>query len=65
MLKELGFIDGSLCVRINEAISNGILTRDMGNWAHQIGLDGNDQRHSDLAGDLPTVMMCKKKSGII
>lgn len=55
MLKEKGFEDGSLYKRIKSAIDSHILTEDMGEWAHKVRLDANDQRHSDYQKSLPTI----------
>lgn len=42
MLKEKGYIEGSLYSRINKGIEDGLLTKEMGTWAHQVRLDAND-----------------------
>lgn len=55
MLKEKGLTEGSLCNRINKASENGLMTKEMATWAHQVRLDANDQRHSDAEATLPTV----------
>lgn len=55
MLKEKGLIEGSLYTRINKGIEEGILTKEMATWAHQVRLDANDQRHSDINAGLPTI----------
>jgi len=60
MLKDKGYSQGSLYKRIEEAIQNGLLTREMGTWAHQVRLDANDQRHADENADLPTVENAKQ-----
>jgi len=54
MLKEKGLTTGTLNSRIDKAVSDGLLTVDMGKWAHQIRLDANDQRHADDVAGLPT-----------
>lgn len=38
---------GSQFQRINKAVENGELTTDLGEWAHQIRLDGNSAVHDD------------------
>lgn len=53
MLKEKGYVDGSLYSRIQNAIENNLLTTEMAKWAHEIRLDANDQRHADDEADLP------------
>lgn len=55
MLKEKGLTEGSLYSRINEASENRLMTKEMAKWAHQVRLDANDQRHSDVEASLPTV----------
>lgn len=54
MLKDKGYKDGSLRDRINKAASDHVVTKEMAQWAHQIRLDANDQRHADAGSDLPT-----------
>jgi hypothetical protein len=54
MLKEKGFNSGSLYSRIKLAIDAHILTSEMGEWAHKVRLEANDQRHSDYNSPLPT-----------
>lgn len=60
MLKEKGLSEGSLFARINKASENGLMTKEMAKWAHQVRLDANDQRHSDEEASLPTVDDAKK-----
>lgn len=55
MLKEKGYLDGSLYARINKAADEGLLTREMATWAHQVRLEANDERHSDVEAELPSV----------
>jgi hypothetical protein len=47
MLKERGYKTGSLYSRIEAAQSGGLLTENMADWAHDIRLDANDERHAD------------------
>lgn len=54
MLKEKGLLNGSLYMRIQEAVTTGLITADMETWAHEVRLDANDQRHADLSADIPT-----------
>jgi hypothetical protein len=54
MLKEKSFLEGSLYSRIEQAAANGVITREMAQWAHQIRLDANDQRHADINVGVPT-----------
>lgn len=54
MLKLCGYKDGSLYSRIGKATDDHLLTSDMAQWAHDIRLDANDQRHADEDIPLPT-----------
>ena len=54
MLKEKGLIEGSLCSRIDRAAETHLITEEMSKWAHEVRLDANDQRHSDIDSALPT-----------
>lgn len=54
MLKQKGLADGSLYARIEKAAADHIITADMAKWAHEVRLDANDQRHADMAVDLPS-----------
>ncbi|WP_223262277.1 DUF4145 domain-containing protein [Variovorax beijingensis] len=54
MLKLRGLNQGSLYARIDKAVADHIITADMAQWAHAVRLDANDQRHADVAADLPT-----------
>ena len=47
MLKHFNLIDGSVYNRIDEAVSQHILTASMGEWAHEVRLGSNRPRHSD------------------
>jgi hypothetical protein len=47
MLKHLGLTEGSVYSRINQAVSDHILTPTMGKWAHKVRLGANRPRHAD------------------
>lgn len=47
MLKELGYKEGSLYARIDQAVADHKLTEGMGAWAHAVRLDSNRPRHVD------------------
>lgn len=47
MLKDHGLDKDSLYVRISEAVTKGILTENMAEWAHRVRLDANNPRHAD------------------
>ncbi len=55
MLKHQGYTEGSLYSRINKAKEDGLITEGMSDWAHEVRLDANDQRHADENADLPSV----------
>jgi len=48
MLKELGLKAGSLYSRIDEAVSQNLITANMAEWAHEVRLGSNRPRHADL-----------------
>jgi hypothetical protein len=54
MLKDKGYKDGNLYKRIEEAAKKHLITEGMSEWAHQIRLEANDQRHADESAILPT-----------
>lgn len=54
MLKEKGYVEGSLYTRIQNAVNDNLITPEMASWAHEVRLDANDQRHSDTEAELPT-----------
>lgn len=54
MLKAIGYKEGSLFNRIDQAATDHKITDGMANWAHQVRLDANDQRHADENANLPT-----------
>jgi hypothetical protein len=54
MLKEKGYREGSLYSRINKAAEYHLITKEMAEWAHEVRLDANDQRHADESASLPT-----------
>lgn len=53
MLKEKQYKEGSLYTRIDKAATDHVITADMAEWAHQVRLDANDQRHADGTSMLP------------
>jgi hypothetical protein len=48
MLKEHNLNEGSLYSRIDEAVTQGLITQKMADWAHRVRLDANNPRHADL-----------------
>lgn len=47
MLKHSGYTDGSLYKRIDQAQTDGLLTKGMADWAHSVRLGSNRPRHAD------------------
>lgn len=60
MLKAKGLSSGSLYSRIDEAVKAHLITAEMAEWAHDVRLDANDQRHSDQDVPLPDQAQAKK-----
>lgn len=54
MLKAKGYKDGSFYARIDKATEAHLITREMAQWAHEVRLDANEQRHADMTAPLPT-----------
>lgn len=54
MLKAKGYTSGSLNSRIDKAAEDHLITKEMAQWAHEVRLDANYQRHADLDSPLPT-----------
>jgi len=54
MLKTKGYKEGSLYSRINQARDNHVITVEMAEWAHEVRLDANEQRHADEELALPS-----------
>ncbi len=60
MLKAKNLVDGNLYSRINEAKNCHMITEEMAQWAHDVRLDANDQRHADNEQPLPNVEQAQK-----
>lgn len=54
MLKARKLKKGSLYERIDKAVEEGVLTEEMGQWAHAVRLLSNEPRHADENNGLPT-----------
>ena len=54
MLKAKGLTEGTLNTRIDKAADTHLITPEMADWAHEVRLDANDQRHADDSAPLPT-----------
>ena len=53
MLKNKEYIEGSLYSRIDQAKNDNLITENMAEWAHEVRLDANDERHADKNHSLP------------
>jgi len=53
MLKAKGYKEGSLDSRIKKAVADHLITKEMGQWAHEVRLDANEQRHADENYEIP------------
>lgn len=60
MLKTKGYQEGALFTRINQAAEAHLITQEMAEWAHEIRLDANDQRHADTIQPLPDEAQAQK-----
>lgn len=47
ILKDKGYLKGTLFQRIKAASDDGLLTSEMTSWAHEIRLSANEPRHAD------------------
>jgi len=47
LLKDCGLTKGSLYNRIDQAAKSHLITTGMAEWAHEVRLDANDERHAD------------------
>ncbi len=54
MLKDKGYKTGVLNGRIKAAATEHLITSEMADWAHEVRLDANEQRHADEDAPLPT-----------
>ena len=54
MLKVKGYKEGSLFARIDKAAKDHLITEEMSQWAHEVRLDANEQRHADETAPLPS-----------
>ncbi len=54
MLKAKAYKNGSLYSRIDKAAEDHVITNEMAQWAHEVRLDANEQRHADEAVSSPS-----------
>ncbi|KQS48252.1 hypothetical protein ASG20_14200 [Sphingomonas sp. Leaf198] len=62
MLKEHGYLEGSLYSRIDKAKTDALLTAGMADWAHSVRLGSNRPRHADM--DSPHVSPADAKRSV-
>jgi hypothetical protein len=62
MLKALGYEKGSLYDRIDQAVAEHKITKEMGDWAHWVRLGSNRPRHADK--DKPHVLEEEAKQSV-
>lgn len=60
MLKEKGYVEGSLNSRIIKASKDHVITSSMSDWAHEVRLVANDERHADEFAELASEIDAKK-----
>ena len=60
MLKNKGYKDGNLNSRIKQAEEAHLITEQMADWAHEVRLDANDERHADDEAPLPVLADAEK-----
>lgn len=60
MLKAKNLKTGSLYSRIDQAKEGHLITAEMAQWAHDVRLDANDQRHADEEAPLPSEQDAKR-----
>jgi Domain of unknown function (DUF4145) len=60
MFKVKGLTEGSLYFRIDQAAADHLITAEMAQWAHEVRLDANAQRHADEAAPLPSADDAKR-----
>jgi hypothetical protein len=53
MLREKAYKAGSLYTRIDQAAKDHLITTEMAEWAHEVRLDANDERHPEESRSLP------------
>jgi len=62
MLKEKGYLEGSLYTRIDKAVADHMLTEGMGDWAHWVRLGSNRPRHADK--EAPHITSAEAKQSV-
>jgi len=62
MLKDKGLVEGTLYQRIDKAVNDHLLTKEMGDWAHWVRLGSNRPRHADK--DTPHVSQAEAMQSV-
>lgn len=62
MLKAKGYVEGNLYNRVDQAVKDHVLTKEMGDWAHWVRLGSNRPRHADK--DSPHVSSAEAKQSV-
>ena len=62
MLKHLNYEEGSVYKRIEQAVKDGVLTKNMAEWAHSVRLGANRPRHAD--SERPHIEMDEAKRSV-
>ena len=60
MLKAKGLTEGSVHRRIEQAVRQNLMTQSMADWAHEIRLAANEQRHADEEATHATTQDARK-----
>jgi hypothetical protein len=60
MLKEKGYKEGKLYPRIKKAYADHLLTEAMADWAHEVRLEANEERHADDEATMPDIQEAKR-----
>jgi hypothetical protein len=60
MLKQKGLVDGTLNSRIKAAAEQHLITAEMAEWAHEVRLEANGQRHVDEDAAMPMAEDAKR-----
>jgi len=55
MLKARGLKTGTLYARIDQAKNEHLITPEMADWAHEVRLDANENRHADESVLMPSI----------
>ncbi len=62
MLKAKGYSDGSLYNRVDQAVADHVLIKEMGDWAHWVRLGSNRPRHADK--DSPHISVSEAQQSV-